>query len=98
MAVFDYQEIYRRVSGSRWELIGYTYEYRDEVRDGRRAYHLHDGQFHAHCIGPTSERRDHHYRAPEIDVFEAHDEFSRLYAAELPVHCDDLRPALERSP
>lgn len=93
-AIFDYEEIYRRLAGSRWQLVGYAYEYRDEVRAGRRAYHLHDGRFHAHCVDPAAGQRDHHYRAPEVDVFEAHDEFTRLYVAELPVRCDDLRPAL----
>ncbi len=93
-AAFDYEEIYRRLSGSRWDLVGYAYEYRDAAHGGRRAYHLHDGIFHAHCVDPTAHRRDHHYRAPEVDVFEAHDEFRGLYLAGLTVRCDDLRPAL----
>lgn len=95
-AAFEYEEIYRHASTSQWELAGYAYEYRDVARGGRRAYHLHDGVFHAHCVDPTAHRRDHHYRAPEMDVYEAHDEFRRLYVTGLTVRCDDLRPALVR--
>lgn len=93
-AVFDYEEVYLRASHGDWQLIGYSYEYGDAVNGGRRAYHLHDGRSHAHCVDPAVPGRDHHFRAPEIDAFEAHDEFSRLYAAQRPVRCDDLRPAL----
>jgi len=95
-AVFDYREVYRRARGPAWEMVVYAYEYRDTLSGGRRAYHLHDGIFHAHCVDPTAHGRDHHYRAPEMDVFEAHDEFRGFYVAGLTVRCDDLRPALVR--
>lgn len=94
LAVFDHEEAYRRASASLWELVGYSYEYRDATNGGRRAYHLHDARFHTHCVDPAFPRRAHHFRAPEVDVFEAHDEFSRLYAARISVRCDDLRLAL----
>lgn len=94
LATFDYREVFVRAPGGLWELAVYSYEYREVVVGGRRAYHLHDGRFHAHCIDAERPGRDHHYRAPEIDVHEAHEEFARLYLAGTPVSCEDLRPAL----
>lgn len=92
-ATLDYREVFHLTGTVEWELIRYAYEYRTIV-GGRRAYHLHDGRFHAHCVDPRLPRADHHYRAPEIDLFEAHDEFRLLYVAGAVVSCGDLRPAL----
>lgn len=93
-ARFEYEEAFRGRGAHAWELIGYAYEYRVAGGSGRRAYHLHDGLFHAHCLDPRSPSRDHHYRSAQIGLFEAHDEFSRLYLSGTRVTCDDLRPPL----
>ncbi len=92
-ATFDYREAYRAARGTGWDLVLYSYEYRT-IDGGRRAYHLHDQRFHAHCVDPRDPERDHHYRSPEIDLFEAHDEFRHSYVSGMTVSCDDLRPAL----
>lgn len=94
-ATFDYRELFQAVDRVTWELIRYTYEYRT-ADGGRRGYHLHDVGFHAHCVDPREPRGDHHYRAPEIDLFEAHDEFRLLYVTGTPVSCRDLRPVIDQ--
>jgi hypothetical protein len=93
LASFRYREVFER-SGERWQLIAYAYEYLDRVRGGRRAYHWHDDLIHAHCVDPEAGRTGGHYRAVPLDVFEAHDEFARIYLAGGTVRCDDLRPLL----
>lgn len=93
-AHFEYEEAFRKRGAQAWELVAYAYEYRVAKVSGRRAYHLHDGQFHAHCLDPLHPSGDHHYRSAQVGLFEAHDEFSRLYLAGTPVTCDDLRPPL----
>lgn len=96
LASFEYREAFRGgAARGPWEVVGYAYEYRQLSGPGRRAYHLHGEGFHAHCLDPREPRRGHHYRASEIDLFEAHDEFRRLYLRGDPVSCDDLRPALD---
>jgi hypothetical protein len=92
VATFSYREVFRSI-GRGWEIILYRYEYRPTDR-GRRAYHFHDQRFHAHCVDPRDPRRDHHFRSPEIHLFEAHDEFRDLYVSGARVGCSDLRPAL----
>lgn len=92
-ATFDYREVYRPAGKALWDLAVYAYEYRT-TDGGRRAYHLHDREFHAHCVDPRDPGRSHHYRATEIDLFEAHDEFRSLYLSQTGVSCGDLRPAL----
>lgn len=92
-ATFDYREVFRPISTVGWDLALYAYEYRT-VDGGRRAYHFHHDHFHAHCVDALEPDRDDHYRSPEIDVFEAHDEFRLLYLSGVPVTCGDLRPAL----
>ena len=94
LAELDYVEFFRRTPAGRWVPVRYAYEYREQPGPGRRAYHWHDERFHAHCVDRGRPQRDHHFRATEVDVFEAHDEFVRIYAAGEPVTCDDLRPAL----
>jgi hypothetical protein len=93
-ATFEYRELYARGARAEWDLVRYSYEYRT-VDGGRRAYHLHDQRFHAHCVDPRESERDHHHRSPEIDLFEAHDEFRRSYISGITVSCGDLRPALD---
>lgn len=94
LASFEYREAFERQQ-EKWHLLAYTYEYLDRGHAGRRAYHWHDASFHAHCVDPRTPRRDHHFRAPPIDVFEAHDEFARIYLSGEQVTCDDLRPPLD---
>lgn len=94
IAAIDLREVFRRAGSSAWELVLYSYEYRERPGPGRRAYHLHGGRFHAHCVDPAAPSRDHHFRATEVDVFEAHAEFARLYLSAVRVTCDDLRAAL----
>ena len=116
IAVIDLREVFRRAGSAAWELLLYSYEYRERPGPGRRAYHLHGGSFHAHCVDPAAPSRDRHYygaarrssrtvtatrsgavttyRATEVDAFEAHAEFARLYLSAVRVTCDDLRAAL----
>lgn len=92
LAAFEYREAFER-SPDGWRLIAYAYEFLDRGRGGRRAYHRHDESFHAHCVGPR-DRAGRHFRATAIDLFEAHDEFVRIYLRDEKVRCDDLRPLL----
>lgn len=92
-ATFDYVERFVR-DGSFWRITGYRYEYREAPPPGRIAYHWHDERFHAHCVERGRAVADHHYRAHEVTVFEAHDEFTRLYTQGEPVGCGHLRPAI----
>ncbi len=94
LASFQYREACDRKQGT-WHLFAYAYEYIDRQHGGRRAYHWHDGSFHAHCVDPRRPRPDHHYRAPPMAVFEAHEEFARIYLSGEPISCDDLRPLLD---
>ncbi|MBI2324522.1 MAG: hypothetical protein HYU87_06135 [Chloroflexi bacterium] len=96
-ATFGYREVFKVRGGLKWELVLYGYEYR-AVGRGRRAYHFHDQRYHAHCVDPREPARDHHYRSPEVDLFEAHDEFRLLYLSGASVTCDDLRPTLPEEP
>jgi hypothetical protein len=93
LALFQYREVFERHADS-WQLIAYAYEFHDRGRGGRRAYHWHDDSFHAHCLEPDA-RGTSHYRAVPLEVFEAHDEFARIYLSGGPIRCGDLRPALE---
>lgn len=96
IAAIDLREVFRRAGSLAWELVLYSYEYRERPGPGRRAYHLHGGRYHAHCVDPAAPTRDHHYRGTEVDAFEAHAEFARLYLSAVRVTCDDLRAALPR--
>lgn len=92
LASFVYREAFARIR-DRWHLVAYAYELLDRVRGGRRAYHWHDDLFHAHCVEPQGSAGQH-FRATPMDVFEAHDEFSRIYLSDERIRCDDLRPLL----
>lgn len=94
LAEFSYRERFVRSARGRWELARYAYEYRELPGPGRRAYHFHDDHFHAHCFDERRPDRDHHFRAAEVDVFEAHDEFARIYVSAEKATCEDLSPAL----
>ena len=94
IASFLYRELLEPAAGQ-WRLAAYAYELLDRERGGRRAYHWHDDSYHAHCVEPGAATAARHYRAIPVDVFEAHEEFARLYLSESPVSCADLRPLLD---
>lgn len=90
-ARFEYTELYRRV-GDEWEMTAYTYEFQQRPPPGRRAYHWHEPwAYHFHCVDPSSADNAAHYRGYEVDVFEAHRAFLRLYA-EGRIDCSELHP------
>lgn len=95
-AEFIYTEWHRRVSRG-WRLTRYQYDYLDVRRGGRFAYHWHALKrrspiHHAHCEGRLGAATNPHYRAYELSLLEAHEEFARLYAADRRVDCSALRP------
>ena len=92
-AFFEYAESYERAAPDAWRLTGYSYEYQQRPPPGRRAHHRHDPWgTHAHCVDPRDADRENHFRDIELDVFEAHGEFLRLYARGEPVECAGLFP------
>lgn len=92
-ATFGYSERFEH-DRSLWRLTRYLYEYREDPPPGRLAYHWHDDSLHAHCVERGGTAADHHYRAHEVTLFEAHEEFARLYIRGERVRCESLRPAL----
>ena len=96
LATFLYREAFQRTR-KQWRLVAYAYEYLARARVGRRAYHWHDDSVHAHCVDSRGIGEGIHYRAVQLDVFEAHDEFARLYLGDQRVRCDDLRVELGES-
>jgi hypothetical protein len=95
-----YREYYRRRRDGDWVIVKYTHEYLDLSRMTRLAYHLHDLGTrrrvpHAHCDAATKLPLDedaHHFRAVELDLREAHEEFMRLWASDTEPDCRTLRP------
>ena len=95
-ATFSYAEWYHRVSRG-WRLTRYQYEYIDRRRGGRLAYHWHalrrrDPIHHAHCEERLGAAVSPHYRAYDLSLLEAHEEFAILYAADASFDCSALRP------
>lgn len=91
-AAFEYEERY--ASGrAGWRLVKYVYEYREQPPPGRLAYHWHDEELHMHCVDRRFPSREHHYRGYVVTIFEAHDEFYKIYASDQTVSCAGLRPA-----
>jgi hypothetical protein len=95
-AAFIYAEWYRRASRG-WRLTRYQYDYVDLRRGGRFGYHWHalrrrSPVHHAHCEEHLGAAVSPHYRAYELSLLEAHEEFARLYAAEAQIDCSALRP------
>lgn len=93
-ARFKYVEIFRR-DRDRWRLVGYTYDYVDLVNGGRFAYHRHDlpsrqDVLHVHCEPPTGASTAH-FRAYEVTLLEAHDEFAGWWASGSQIECRGLR-------
>ena len=95
-ARFRYLEWWIR-DGRGWRLTKYQYEYLDLVHQSRLAYHRHDlpgapDVFHIHCEPPGGPPLARHFRAYEVDLLEAHEEFALLYASGQPIVCAGLRP------
>ncbi len=95
-ARFRYLEWWRR-DGRGWRLAKYQYDYIDRVHGSRRAYHRHNlpgapNALHIHCERPNETRATPHFRAYEVDLIEAHEEFTAHYASGRPVDCAGLRP------
>lgn len=79
-----------------WRLVKYQYDYIDLVRRSRLAYHRHDllgaaDSLHSHCEPSPGRRLVRHFRAYEVDLLEAHEEFAVLYASGQPIDCAGLR-------
>jgi len=95
-----YREYYGRRRDGGWDIAKYHYEYLDVARSKRFAYHLHDVGMrtlvaHAHCDDATDlqdEEGTHRFRAVELDLREAHEEFMRLWASDTGPDCRTLRP------
>jgi hypothetical protein len=97
-AAFTYTEWYRRVARG-WQLTRYQYDYLDRRKGARLAYHWHalarrPPIYHAHCEERLGLATHPHYRAYELDLLEAHEEFANLYAADEAVDCSTLRPLI----
>lgn len=93
---FIYAEWYQRVTRG-WRLTRYHYDYLDRRHGGRLGYHWHSltrrsPVFHAHCEHRLGVRTVDHYRAYEVDLLEAHQEFARLYARGESISCSGFRP------
>ena len=95
-ARFRYLEWWSR-DGRGWRLVRYQYDYFDRVHRSRLAYHRHDlaGKpelLHIHCEPSGRPPSARHFRAYEVDLLEAHDEFAALYASGRAIDCAGLRP------
>ncbi len=95
-ATFIYVEWFHRVARG-WRMTRYQYDYLDRHRHGRLAYHWHSvtrrrGVHHVHCEERLGATPSEHFRAYEVDLLEAHDEFVGLYAAGTAIDCSGLRP------
>lgn len=95
-ARFRYLEWWTR-DGRGWRHARYQYDYFDLIYRSRLAYHRHvlPGAAnipHSHCEPPGRPPSAPHFRAYEVDLLEAHEEFTALYARDRPVTCAGLRP------
>ena len=83
--------------GRGWRLDRYQYDYFDRVSRARLAYHRHNlprgaNTLHAHCEPSGGRSLERHFRAYEVDLLEAHEEFAMLYVIGRPITCGGLRP------
>jgi hypothetical protein len=95
-ARFRYLEWWSR-DGRGWQLGRYQYDYFDRVDRARLAYHRHNlpggpNMLHRHCEPPDRSPSAPHFRAYEVDLLEAHEEFAALYVSGRPINCAGLRP------
>jgi len=97
-ARFRYLEWWSR-DGAGWRIAKYQYDYIDLIVGSRLAYHRHDlaGEadiVHIHCKPPGRPSSSPHFRAYEVDLREAHDEFAAVYASGRAIDCAGLRPLI----
>lgn len=95
-ARFRYLEWWAR-DGRRWRLAKYQYDYVDLIHRSRLAYHRHNlpgatDLHHIHCEPPDRPPSAPHFRAYEVDLLEAHEDFAALYVSGRPINCAGLRP------
>jgi hypothetical protein len=95
-ALFDYHEWFVK-GGDGWRIDRYHYDFIDRVDRGRLAFHLHElgpgrRRAHVHCEPAARMPSISHFRAYEVDLLEAHDDFLGLFASETPIDCTGLRP------
>lgn len=95
-ARFRYLEWWSR-DGRGWRLVRYQYDSFDRVHRSRLAYHRHDlaGEpdlLHIHCEPSRKPPSARHFRAYEVDLLEAHEEFAALYVSGRAIDCAGLRP------
>lgn len=98
-----YREYYDRHVEA-WVLAKYTYDYLDKVHSRRFAYHMHPLTVggppipHAHCdvldvsVTQGVDEDQGHFRATEVELMEANQEFMAIYASGHPPDCAGLRP------
>ena len=95
---FRYVEWWSR-DGVGWRRFKYQYDYIDVMNRSRLAYHRHDlpgapDTLHIHCKSPGSPSLEPHFRAYEVDLLEAHEEFAAVYASGRAIDCAGLRPLI----
>ena len=95
-ARFRYLEWWSR-DGPGWRMVKYQYDYIDLIDQSRLANHRHDladesDLPHIHCQPSGGRPSARHFRAYEVDLLEAHEEFSALYASGQGIDCAGLRP------
>jgi len=95
-AFFNYHEWFVKGDDG-WRIDRYHHDFIDRVDGGRLAFHLHDlgpgrRRAHVHCEPATGMTNISHFRAYEVDLLEAHDEFLGLFASETPIDCSGFRP------
>jgi hypothetical protein len=98
-ARFRYLEWWVR-DGHGWRRTKYQYDYIDLIEPGGRlAYHRHDlpgaqDVLHSHCKAAGIPPPVPHFRAYEVDLLEAHEEFAAVYASGRAIECAGLRPLM----
>ena len=95
-ARFRYLEWWTR-DGRGWQRGRYQYDYFNRVHRSRLAYHRHNlpgaaDILHSHCEPPGKPLSASRFRAYEVDLLEAHEEFTALYASGRVIDCAGLRP------
>jgi hypothetical protein len=95
-ARFRYLEWWNR-DGRGWRKTKYQYDYIDLIDQSRLAYHRHDladepDVPHIHCQPSGGRPSARHFRAYDVDLLEAHEEFAALYATGRAIDCAGLRP------
>ena len=95
-ARFRYLEWWSR-DGHGWLLAKYQYDYFDLIHRSRLAYHRHNlpgaaDILHSHCEPRGRSPSASYFRAYEVDLLEAHEEFAALYASDRVIDCAGLRP------